>query len=612
MKKIVLVLVAILGLFFYQEAYCQDITIVYTGSTHAALLPCHCPMASNGGIARRHTKLKELRRDNPNLLLLDSGSIFAGGKLDTSNKSDDLNKERTKIYLQALGIMKYDAIGIGDEEFNFGDDFLFCAKEKYNIPFISSNISATNRGGPASPQNVGEPSKSHGGNISGGESDKILPFIIKKIGKAKIGILALTDPVPKPNSKLEFSQPMEAIKKTVAALKKENPDLIILLSQLDDTSTRKLIKETGDINLIISGQYGSGKDLVEKIDSTILAYPRWEARSLGRLNLKLKNSKIVDYKFTEIPLDNKIKDSPEMLSLLPECLGDLDCRKAGFIGKCENIGKKNSRCVYTKAKDTPLTIIRPKDCSTCDIPKVVLYLKNNFPGIKVTYLDDASARANELIKELDIRMLPAYILDKGVEKEANFKQLSQVMDLKNNYYILRPAFTGVSFFLGRPQMKGTLDIFVGLNQKDIYKFLEALKSFEQKHKEVKTSLHFFAFLDENNQFKNPGGAFETEEYLRALCVRKYYPENFWDYLICRAKDINTSWWDDCAVNFNIDPAKIKSCARSEEGRGLLKENIDLVGELNIYSLPSILLDNQEIVTGSSETSLEELERLIRK
>jgi len=581
---IILAVLAIAVLFLPRQIFGQDITIVYTGQSHAALFPCHCPYAPNGGIARRYTKLQELRKLTPNLLLLDSGSVFAGGLFDTNSRGQESDKMRTQTYLEGLSLMKYDAIAIGDEEFNFGDDFLFGAIEKYKIPFISSNIN----------------------------SNKILPFVLKKINKTQIGILAATGLESRPKSNLEFQDPTEAIQKTVQSLKKQNIDLIILLSQLGEEKDKDIAKKIGGIDIIISGKYVPKQELMEKVGPVVFLYPKWEARSLCRARLKIKDSKITDINFDEIPLDSKVKDSPEILTLLPACLSDADCRKQDSIGKCENPGGKDSRCVYVKASEVPLTIIKPKVCKTCDITKVIFYLQNKFPGLKVTYLDDDAKAAADYIRDLGINMLPVFIFNKTVEKEANFKQIEKVVDVKKDYYILKPSFSGVSFFLGRPKIKGSFDVFVSLKQKNISKFLEAIKGLDEKYKKNRPNLHFLAFLDENSKFQSPGGVSEVEEYLRGVCVKKYYPEKFWDYLICRAQNFESSWWEDCCLAPGIDKDKTKQCAQSDEAKALLRENIKLTQELNIYSLPSILLDNQEIVTASSETRLEEIEGFMKK
>ena len=101
-----------------------------------------------------------------------------------------------------------------------------------------------------------------------------------------------------------------------------------------------------------------------------------------------------------------------------------------------------------------------------------------------------------------------------------------------------------------------------------------------------------------------------EEYLRGVCVQKYYPEKFWDYLICRAGNIHSSYWDDCLGG--VDSLRIRSCAREAEGINLLKDNTRLNKQLQISSGPSYLLDNQEIFSSLMVPSKEEFKKILKK
>ena len=127
---------------FFNYGYAKEITILYTGTTHAMLYPCSCPVEPDGGIARRAALIKELRRKYPNSLLLDPGSFFAGGLLDEYTLNTQLDTQRTKINLKALELMKYDALGIGPDEFNFGAEFLNENISSLNLKFLSCNIRA--------------------------------------------------------------------------------------------------------------------------------------------------------------------------------------------------------------------------------------------------------------------------------------------------------------------------------------------------------------------------------------------------------------------------------------------------------------------------------------
>ena len=117
-------------------------------------------------------------------------------------------------------------------------------------------------------------------------------------------------------------------------------------------------------------------------------------------------------------------------------------------------------------------------------------------------------------------------------------------------------------------------------------------------------------MEQADRFEAASGNLEVEEDLREVCVQKYYPEIFWDYMSCRTKNINSSWWDDCLGKFDTD--KIRSCARGTEGALLLRENISLNKELQIMFGPTYLLDNQEIFSIKGTPKKEDLKKIFKK
>lgn len=186
----------------------QEITILYSGETHAMLYPCNCPKEPDGGVARRATLIKQLRRNNPNTLVLDSGGFFAGGLQDEYTQNTALDTQRTLVNLKAMELMKYDAVDIGDDEFNFGTELLEENMAKTNLPFLSCNISDAGR-----------------------KPALFRPYIIKKISGTKIGIIGVTSLLAMQKaSGFKFIEPRLAVKQAVSELKKNNTDIIILLS----------------------------------------------------------------------------------------------------------------------------------------------------------------------------------------------------------------------------------------------------------------------------------------------------------------------------------------------------------------------------------------------
>jgi len=556
-------------------SYAQEITILYTGETHAMLYPCNCPKEPDGGIARRAALIKELRKNSPHTLVLDSGGFFAGGLMDEYTQNTELDMGRTRVNLKAMELIQYDAVAIGDDEFNFGGGFLEENIEKIKLTFLSSNI----------------------------QSEKIAPYIIKEFANTKIGIVGVTTSSAEQKAAgLKFIEPKIAVKQAVEELRKKDVNIIILLSHLGEDEDLRLLEEVAGIDILIVGHGSSPEEPTSKIGSTLILRPSWQGRRLGKLSLVVKDKKIIDYKAEQLRLSDKISDDADALSILPRCFSDANCRKEGLIGICQDPGNLNSHCLFSEPLKSKLLIIVPKSCDICDTEKVVNYLKAQFPGLVTSYLDYPDTKVDKLIKDFGIKTLPAYLLGKEVEKEKGFVALRDNLERKGDFYILKPQFGGISYFLDRKKIKGRLDLFISLYDKNTAELLGVIKEFNPV-------IHFLA-LEQQDTFDAAKGNLEVDDYLRSVCVQKYYPENFWDYISCRIKFINSSWWEDCLGKG--DAAKIKICARSEEGKSLLKENISLNKELQVMFGPAYLLENQEIFSSQGVPSKEELKKTIKR
>jgi len=541
------------------------------------LYPCSCPIETDGGVGRRATLIKELRQNNPEVLFLDGGAFFAGGRMDEYALKDNpqLEKKRTVINLKAMELMGYDALGLGEDEFNFGSEFLKEQIARFKLNFVSCNV----------------------------KLGKVKPYIIKRVGKVKVGITGVTPlKVMEKAKAVKFIDPYVAVNQAVKELKDKGANIIILLSQLGEQEDMNLLQRVKGIDFVLVRPQPS-ENPPEKIGSTVILRPSWQARRLGKLTLDLQDGQIAGYKIEELRVWDKLEDDPKILSFLPACFQDANCKKKGFLGKCLNPGQSNARCEFIEPKKIELTVIAPRQATiNFDTTRIEDYLKRFFPGIEVKRLLYPDApEAEELIKKVNLVTLPIYLLSKEVEKESGFEQVKNNLILKDNFYMLKPNFSGVSFFLKRPRQEGRVDLFLSLYDKNASGVIEALK-------ELKPEIHFLVF-EQDGEFFAQRGRPEVEEYLRSVCVRKYYPSNFWDYISCRANKIFSSWWDDC-LGSGLDPKKIKTCAQSDEGGSLLRQDNALTRELEVMFGPTYLLHNQEIFGIDGVPTKEEFEKLI--
>lgn len=568
-------------LLFSAHCFAEKITILYTGSTHASLYHCNCPKEPDGGIARRMTKLKELRIENPHALLVDAGGFSAGGMLDEHSQGVELDKIRNEINLKALELMAYDALNVGDDEFNFGRDYLFQKMKELRVPFLSANLKA--------------------GNAS--------PYLLKKIGNTNIAIIGLTNDEAAAKSGGEvIEEAGSALAKTIFLAKKNKADLILLLSYLGEEKDKELIRKVKGVDIIISGRSADSQETYEKLDTSYLVRPAWQGRRLGKIDLELENGVIKNFRLEQLRLSNQIEDAPEIAKLLPECFADSDCQKPGQPGRCNNPAKSEAKCIYQQPKPLSLLVIQPKNIQSSGQEQFVSSLKNVFPGLEPDYIDADSKIGQSWLTKTRAKLLPVYLLAKETDTTAGFKNIKEFVELQEgDYYYISPRLAGGSIFVGRKIILKRLDVFIGTKGKDLEGILSLLKELQAKHKELKINIHFLA-IEGKGGFSVPGGQSELEEDIRQACVQHYHPDKFWDYALCRARNQESSWWDLCAEQFSISPRTIKKCSLSQEGIGYLRENTSLNRELEVANGPTFLLNNYEVFSAKGIPKVEDLEK----
>ena len=566
---------SLFALLFTSTCYAKEITILFTGDTHAMLYPCSCPVESDGGVARRATLIKEMRKTSPNLLLLDSGSFFASGQLDEYTQNTALDTQRTQINLKAMGLMRYDAACVGDDEFNFGKEFLEEASLNSNFVFLSCNI----------------------------RSGKLRPYVIKEVEGVKVGIIGLTNQrAANKTTGLGFIEPPTALKTAIEELKKEGAGLIVVLSRLGEEQDAQLISQIPGIDVLISVYAKQNAGPMEKSGSTFILRPSWQGRYLGKAILKLKGDKIIDLQAEKIPLSAKISDDAKISSILPRCFRDSDCKKEGAVGTCLEPDSIKAQCQFSQAKRVSVLVIEPKNCIACGSKNFTNQLKNIFPGSVISYLYYPDDAAKKIIEELGLKNLPSYLFVKEVEQDKKFPDFKERFEIKGNYYLVKPQYSGISFFLERKKTEGSLDLFISLFIKDAPSILDSSKNFHPR-------VHFLA-TENNGNFDTYNGKPELEEDLRAVCVEKYYPDKFWNYISCRAKNITSTWWEDCLSQ--AESAKIKTCAKSQQAKDLLKENIRMNKEVQVMLGPTYLVNNQEIFGTQGSVSEKDLRKILKK
>ncbi len=100
------------------------------------------------------------------------------------------------------------------------------------------------------------------------------------------------------------------------------------------------------------------------------------------------------------------------------------------------------------------------------------------------------------------------------------------------------------------------------------------------------------------------GINETREDMRQLCIEKYYPEKFWDYLNTVSSDLSYNPgniednWKSIAEKLGINTTKIENCVETE-GKELLAKEYQLDKEYGVTGSPTLIINGETWKGGRS-------------
>ncbi|WP_418510170.1 bifunctional metallophosphatase/5'-nucleotidase [Corallibacter sp.] len=225
---------------FSKPNHSKQITILHTNDVHShidAFGPDDGKNPNKGGVARRATLIDNIRKENPNTLLLDAGDIFQG--------TPYFNYYGGELEFKLMSKLKYDAATIGNHDFDNGIDGLYAQLPYAKFDFLSANYDFSN-------------------TIM---DTHVKPYKVFNKAGLKIGVfglgIELNGLVLKSAYKeTRYLDPIEIAQDMSRTLKEnEQCDLIICLSHLgyyygDDSkkvSDLVIAKNTKDIDLIIGG-----------------------------------------------------------------------------------------------------------------------------------------------------------------------------------------------------------------------------------------------------------------------------------------------------------------------------------------------------------------------
>lgn len=287
----------------------KKITIIHTNDTHSYV-------SDNGkdvvGFAKLATYVQDLKKKE-NVLLLDAGDMFQGLPF--------ANIEKGQSVVPVANLVGYDAMAVGNHEFDFGAANLIDISKKVKFPMLSANVYK--------------------------DGKQVFPsYIVKEVNGVKVGIFGVTTPEtmfkthPDNIVGCEFKDMIETSKKAVKDLKeKEKVDVVVMLAHLGlyegDYTSDKVAQAVEGIDVIIDGHSHTKLDKGLVVKNTLIASTGSYLKNVGKVEIKLANGKVTDKQSSLLAYDafKDVKPNVAIADQIAKTTAEQDKALSKVVGK---------------------------------------------------------------------------------------------------------------------------------------------------------------------------------------------------------------------------------------------------------------------------------------
>lgn len=257
----------------------QEFSVFYIASPNGTLTWCRCPDDPYGGLPRRASALKELRANNPSLLILDAGDLLAPFP----------SRLKDSVLLEAYRRIPVDVVAFGDQELIDGYDF-FASRIRGKLPIISLNLYR------------------NGSRLLG-------PYLVREVNGIKMVITSLINKnaflfyEPKNLGGVEIREPSSELRSLLPELEAKG-DVIILLSHLGIEEERKVAQEFPEIDIIVSGHTPALLAEPEVIGKTYILGAGQDGKHFGLAGFRFQDDSLLLLNNKVSVLSDKYPEDP--------------------------------------------------------------------------------------------------------------------------------------------------------------------------------------------------------------------------------------------------------------------------------------------------------------
>ena len=267
-----------------------------------------------GGLDRTATLIKSIRaeRGDDKVLLLDGGDTWQGSYTALQTNAQDM--------VDCMALLKPDAM-VGHWEFTLGEDRVLEIIDSMDYPFLASNIVDNDW-----------------------EEPVFESTSMRDVGGARVAIIGQAMPyTPIANPRWmfpgwSFGLRTELLQQNVDAARDAGAEVVVLLSHNGFDVDRKLAADISGIDVILTGHTHDAIPKAISVGNTLVLASGSHGKFLGRVDLEVKNGKVVDFNSTLIPVfSDVITPDVEMKAQIDRVRAPFEEEANRVIGKTESL-----------------------------------------------------------------------------------------------------------------------------------------------------------------------------------------------------------------------------------------------------------------------------------
>lgn len=337
----------------------KTITLIEMGDLHGTLVSHQAVLKNNdgseryaqnaGGLAKLKTVVDDIRADNPNSLLLSCGDLTHGSAETLFTVGDAMmvamNQFGIDVFTPGNWDFGYGAAVTRNRFATFGPmpglpaNIQVMANyvdgpgvTKAEFPVVSANLYNDTTGLPLPPA-------LHNKRV-------LNPYKIINVDGVNVAVIGFTAAiVPQQadtfNIGLRFTQGVEELPGLLKEVKDQGADIVVVQSELGISQNMEIARRFRDVDVVYSAhthEVTMGAILADQSGVTVTtpdAPLNWSELArlnrgaaivtetnrdmyVGRLDLKVKFGKVVDFKWTAIPIDDDVDEDTEMAALVAQ------------------------------------------------------------------------------------------------------------------------------------------------------------------------------------------------------------------------------------------------------------------------------------------------------